>query len=164
MEKGTRGRKRPQRAGRNVSVLMAMLLLILITGTIGAFLFCRSHQSWAQSRPTEAKKSENAAKIGFDRLNGAGRRQDGSYVIEIKEIKSDGQMSAGYFNPRPINVSRAEALQEGQDVKVFLELQDVNYPGSTYHLTYNPQSDQLKGTYFQAALKQMFEVVFDRLK
>ena len=72
-------------------------------------------------------------------------------------------MSAGYFNPRPINVSRAEALQEGQDVKVFLELQDVNYPGSIYHLTYDPKSDQLKGTYFQAALKQMFEVVFDRL-
>ena len=143
---------------------MAMLLLILITGTIGAFLSCRSNQSWAQSRPPEAKKSEKAAKTGFDRLKGAWRRQDGGYVIEIKEIKSDGQMSAGYFNPRPINVSRAEALQEGQDVKVFLELQDVNYPGSTYHLTYDPKSDQLKGTYFQAALKQMFEVVFDRLK
>ena len=73
-------------------------------------------------------------------------------------------MDAGYFNPRPINVSRAEASQEGTTTKVFIELRDTNYPGSTYTLTYDPQSDQLKGVYFQAALQQSFDVVFVRLK
>jgi len=33
---------------------------------------------------------------------------------------------------------------------VFIELRDVNYPGSTYSLTYEPASDQLKGIYYQA--------------
>ena len=48
-------------------------------------------------------------------------------------------------------------------VKVFIELRDANYPGSTYNLTYDPQSDQLQGIYYQAALQQQFEVVFLRM-
>ena len=40
----------------------------------------------------------------------------------------------------------------------------MNYPGSTYTLTYDPASDQLKGVYYQAALQQRFEVVFVRMK
>jgi hypothetical protein len=40
----------------------------------------------------------------------------------------------------------------------------VNYPGSTYTLEHNPQSDQLFGQYFQAAMQQTFEVVFARVK
>ena len=75
-----------------------------------------------------------------------------------------GKMDAGYFNPRPINVSRAEASQEGTMIKVFIELRDANYPGSTYTLTYDPVRDELKGVYFQAALQQSFDVVFVRLK
>ncbi|OGR31583.1 MAG: hypothetical protein A2139_13870 [Desulfobacca sp. RBG_16_60_12] len=73
-------------------------------------------------------------------------------------------MVTAYFNPRPINVSRAEAAQEGTTTKVFIELRDTNYPGSTYTLAYDPQSDQLKGVYFQAALQQSFDVVFVRMK
>jgi len=73
-------------------------------------------------------------------------------------------MVARYFNPRPINVSRAEASQEGTTIKVFIELRDMNYPGSTYSLTYDPVSDQLAGVYFQAALQQSFDVVFIRMK
>ena len=46
-------------------------------------------------------------------------------------------MAAAYFNPRPINVSQAEAALDGTTVKVFIELRDVNYPGATYHLTYD---------------------------
>ena len=44
----------------------------------------------------------------------------------------------------------------------FIELQDVGYPGSTYNLMYRPQQDILAGFYFQAAVKQTFEVVFSR--
>lgn len=47
------------------------------------------------------------------------------------EIEAQGKMAAAYFNPRPINVSRAEAAQEGTTTKVFIELRDINYPGAT---------------------------------
>jgi len=71
-------------------------------------------------------------------------------------------MDAAYFNPRPINVSRAEASRDGAGIKVFIELRDVNYPGSTYTLTYDPATDQLSGNYFQAVRRENFDVVFVR--
>ena len=73
-------------------------------------------------------------------------------------------MDVAYFNPRPIKVSQAEASQEGTTMKVFLELRDVHYPGSTYTLRYDGASDQLKGVYYQAALQQRFDVAFVRMK
>ena len=39
--------------------------------------------------------------------------------------------AAAYFNPRPINLSRAEAALEGTTIKVCIELRDTNYPGAT---------------------------------
>jgi hypothetical protein len=49
-------------------------------------------------------------------------------------------------------------------VKVFIELRDLNYPGSTYTLTYDPASDQLKGVDYQAVEKHRFPVAFVRMK
>jgi hypothetical protein len=91
-------------------------------------------------------------------------RPDGGYVLEIKTVATDGKIEAGYFNPGVIHVSKAFALQEGTTTKVFVELQDVNYPGCTYSLTYDPKTDQLYGQYFQAALQQTFDITFGRLK
>jgi len=73
-------------------------------------------------------------------------------------------MDAGYFNPRPIHVAKAEASREGSVEKVFIELRDVNYPGSTYTLDYDPTDDQLKGVYYQAVEKQRFPVLFVRMQ
>ena len=73
-------------------------------------------------------------------------------------------MEAAYFNPRPIHVARAEASREDSATKVFVELRDVNYPGSTYTLAYEPTSDQLRGIYFHAGSQHNFEVYFERLK
>jgi hypothetical protein len=98
----------------------------------------------------------------FLKLRGRWLRPDGGYVLEISNVMTDGELEAGYFNPRPINVSTARATREGDQTKVFIELRDVNYPGSTYTLTYVPQNDQLSGIYYQALLKQSFEVVFIR--
>ena len=98
------------------------------------------------------------------KLNGHWRRPDGGYVIEIRNVESSGKMDASYFNPRPIHVAKAEAVQTGGTARVFIELRDVNYPGSTYTLTYDPLNDDLKGIYFQAALQQTFDVGFVRLK
>jgi len=38
----------------------------------------------------------------------------------------------------------------------------VNYPGSTYRLTYDPGRDVLAGLYFQAIEQQTFDVEFVR--
>ena len=116
--------------------------------------------------PLQAQLEEAVSKDwpGFQVLKGRWQRPDGGYVIEIKNIDRVGKMEAAYFNPRPIHVAKANAARDGNTTKVFIELRDVNYPGSTYNLTYDPKNDQLKGVYFQAALKQTFDVVFDRLK
>jgi hypothetical protein len=161
------GKSQAQAAKRRMYTHMITLLLTLAVITAAAFFLLHGKQTGAQSPAPQTTKESVAApeaKGGFDRLKGRWRRPDGGYVIDINEIDGGGKMVAGYFNPRPINVSRAEASQEGTTSKVFIELRDKNYPGSTYTLTYDPQSDQLKGVYFQAALQQSFDVVFVRMK
>jgi hypothetical protein len=73
-------------------------------------------------------------------------------------------MDAAYYNPRPINVSKAQATQEAATLKVFIELRDTGYPGSTYTLIYDPKNDRLGGVYYQAAMGQRFDVIFVRSK
>jgi hypothetical protein len=105
-----------------------------------------------------------APEVDFGKLKGKWVRTDseGNYVLEIATVAESKQLDASYHNPRPIHVSKAEASQVGQAVKVFVELRDVKYPGCTYDLTYDPPSDSLQGIYFQAALQQQFDVVFVR--
>jgi hypothetical protein len=100
----------------------------------------------------------------FEKIIGPWQRPDGGYIVEIKSIAEDGTMNAAYFNPKSIHVGKAEASRHGDATKVFIELRDVNYPGSTYTLTYEPASDQLKGLYYQAVEKQRFEVAFARVQ
>ncbi len=101
---------------------------------------------------------------GPDRLIGRWARPDGGYILEIKEIGNDGTLRATYFNPRPINVSRAEAHQKHGTITLLVELRDVNYPGSTYHLHYDPEADRLLGTYFQAVAQTTYAIEFIRVK
>ena len=115
----------------------------------------------------QAKKdaaTETKDKTGFDVLKGRWLRPDGGYIIQIRNIDPSGKMEAGYFNPRPINVSRAEATRDAGKMKVFIELRDTGYPGSTYTLTHDPKEDVLRGVYYQAAMKQSFDVYFTRMK
>jgi hypothetical protein len=100
----------------------------------------------------------------FVTLPGKWLRPDGGYILDIRSIAPDGNMDAGYFNPNPIHVAKAVASREGAKLKVFIELRDVNYPGSTYTLSHDAASDQLKGIYFQAVQQQNFEVIFTRVK
>jgi len=111
-----------------------------------------------------ANPVEAASSAQFQKLIGRWQRPDGGYVLEIKSIADNGAMDAGYFNPKSIRVAKAEVTREGDATKVFIELRDVNYPGSTYTLTYDPASDQLKGVYYQAVEKQRFPVAFVRVK
>ena len=102
------------------------------------------------------------AKDEYSTLTGRWLRPDGGYILEVKSVDSTGLMAAGYFNPRSINVAKAQASVENTALKVFVELRDVNYPGSTYNLVYNPSADRLIGTYYQAVEKRTFEVFFVR--
>lgn len=95
-------------------------------------------------------------------LLGEWRRPDGGYVLAVTSVAEDGTASAGYFNPQPINVGRAEARIEEGALGLFVEMRDRNYPGSTYTLTYDPLADQLVGVYFQAVQRASYDVVFVR--
>ncbi len=156
-----------QAARRRVYVHMSVLVLVFAAIAAGVFFLLNGKRTGAQSTaPPKIKESVAApeAKAGIDRLKGRWLRPDGGYVIEIRDIDASGKMAAAYFNPRPINVSKAEAALDGKTLKVFIELRDVNYPGATYRLTYDPESDQLQGIYHQPALQQSFQVFFVRMK
>ena len=104
------------------------------------------------------------AQTDFQRLEGRWVRPDGGYVLELRNVKKDGSLTAAYYNPRPIRVFRAEAGRKNGTITLFVELRDVNYPGSTYTLQYDPATDRLKGKYFQAVEKQTFDIEFVRAK
>jgi hypothetical protein len=94
-------------------------------------------------------------------LQGRWVRTDAHYAIELHHA-SDGSLQAAYFNPKPINVGKTETAEQDGMVHVLIELQDVNYPGSTYVLSYDRSQDTLKGIYFLPASKQSYAVGFVR--
>ena len=98
----------------------------------------------------------------FTMLVGEWVRPDGGYIIRVRDIKPDGSVDAGYFNPNVINVAEANVSELKGLVKLFIKLDDAGYPGSTYTLYYYAEKDALAGFYYQAAIKQTFEVVFLR--
>jgi hypothetical protein len=127
-----------------VASLFIMCTLIPVTGFVSA----------------EAAPSPNPA--DYQSLTGQWIRPDGGYVLDLSDIKKDGSLKAAYFNPRPINVSRAELRRTKGKMSIFVELRDFNYPGSRYNLQYDPVSDRLTGTYFQAVEKLTYDVEFER--
>jgi hypothetical protein len=141
---------------RRPLIIMTMLALAI------AFALQTTSDCAAQSKKETATETKD--KVGFDVLKGRWLRPDGGYIIQVRSIDDSGKMDAGYFNPRPINVSKAHATRESGKMKVFIELRDAGYPGSTYALTYDPKEDVLRGVYFQAAVKQNFDVYFTRMK
>lgn len=114
----------------------------------------------AQQAPAAAAK----ASPSLDTLVGRWVRSEGGYVVEIRSVAPDGKLQASYFNPRSIHVARADASRKGSTLEVFIELRDVNYPGSTYTLTYDAKGDRLVGRYFQAVARETFDVFFVRMK
>ena len=111
----------------------------------------------------DATPSRNEAGPDPTRLVGRWLRPDGGYVLDLSDPGSDGQLKAAYFNPRPIHVSHAAwKLRKGHLI-AYVELRAPNYPGSTYTLIYDPVRDRLVGIYFQAAIRQKFEVEFERI-
>ena len=146
-------------------VLLAVALLV----TLGLWWWkFKSAEIPPEAKALTPAKEANSAGVGdktvFRKLQGQWRRPDGGYILSINNIADSGVMEAAYFNPNPIHVAKAEASQNDPVTRVFIELRDVNYPGSTYTLRYEPSTDQLKGIYYQAVERQNFEVVFERIQ
>lgn len=116
--------------------------------------------STAPPQPTAAAAGQPAPMD--QRLKGRWLRTEGGYVIEIRSVEPSGHVDAAYFNPRPIHVAKAEATHDGEALRLFIELRDVNYPGSQYSLRYDAGRDVLEGTYFQAIQRETFAVSFVR--
>jgi hypothetical protein len=135
------------RQGMRALGLVGVLVILGITGQVA-----NAGQPAAQS----------AEQPDPQRLVGRWVRPDGGYVLDVREVRADGSLKAAYFNPRPINVAKAEWRQKDGMLTLFVELRDVNYPGSTYTLQYDPAADRLKGTYFQAVEKQTYKIEFAR--
>jgi len=128
------------------------------------FMFlCFSVALYAPTMPA-ADNPQSAGKIDEQRLIGRWIRPDGGYILELKEIGKDGGLKAAYFNPQPIKVFKSEWNRKKGIINVFVELRDVNYPGSKYSLQYDPKTDRLKGTYFQAVYGETYDVEFVRVK
>ena len=117
---------------------------------------------WSASAESGKDGRPKPAQTDYGRIEGKWLRPDGGYVLELSDAKSEGKLKAAYFNPRPINVGKAEWRSMDDRIQVFVELQDVNYPGSTYTLIYDPKHDRLNGYYYQAVVKGTFDVVFVR--
>ena len=98
----------------------------------------------------------------FNDLVGRWLRPDGGYVLVINKADDQGNLDAGYFNPNNINISKAQASIEEKQIKIYVEMQDIGYPGSNYTLTYDKDNDQLVGVYYHAVLKQNFNIYFVR--
>ena len=117
---------------------------------------------WVASAERGKDSKPIPAQTDYGRLEGKWLRSDGGYVLELRDVNSEGTLKAAYFNPQPINVGNAEWRSMDDHIKVLVKLQDVNYPGSTYMLVYDPGNDRLLGYYYQAVTKETFEVVFVR--
>ncbi len=85
------------------------------------FVFCALLPSavWAQGPATRQEKGDSAtvekAKPDFGTLKGRWVRTDGGYILSVKDVDPDGKMDAAYYNPRPVNISKAQATREGDE-------------------------------------------------
>jgi hypothetical protein len=138
-EKHARARKR--------RLIKVFVVLGIVIAAAGAW--------WSLSR---------GANIDVERIAGRWIRPDGGYIIEIKDVAENGAAEAAYYNPRTIHIAKAQASREGSAIKLYVELRDVNYPGSYYTLTYDAQTDRLNGSYYQAVDKETYKIFFERMK
>jgi hypothetical protein len=148
------GLSRGKRQAFSIGFFVATFSIGAMFSPMGQVVFAESGNPQKQTQ----------VQTDLQRLEGRWVRPDGGYILELREIKKDGSLMAAYFNPRPIKVFSAKWSRKKGKINLFVELRDVNYPGSKYNLQYEPGFDRLKGTYFQAVEKQTFNIEFVRAK
>jgi len=140
-------------------------LVVILAAVIGVIFWIKRDESQL-SKSTSTPPSQAQTKTDQNQLVGRWVRTDseGNYIIEIKNVIADGKLDASYFNPNPIKVGRAEWQQKNGSLMIVVELQDVNYPGSTYTLNFNPSVNRMTGNYYQAVEGANFNVEFVRAR
>ena len=137
-----------------------MKILRSVITTCAVVLFVWLFYGTALAVQEQKNKGFSAAK----QLEGRWVREDGGYMLVLQDIRPDGSLKAFYFNPRQINVHEANWKFEDERLILYVELRDVNYPGSNYTLMYRAATDVLWGSYYQAVQKQTMDVFFVRGK
>jgi len=136
---------------------------LLVTAAVVAALGGVAPVVHAQAAtPARGSAAAAGASNVFDILQGRWVRPDGGYTVAIRGVAADGQLDAMYFNPTGLPFAKAQAALDGKIIRVSLELRAGGYNGSTYELTYDPASDQLKGSYYQTVAQQRYEIFFVR--
>ena len=133
--------------------ISAAAVIILVVVLI--ILFTNNSEDVLQSNKKTADKNL---------LVGDWIRTDASYLLKIINVNADGTLEAQYFNPKPINIGKANWEESHGNLEITVVLRDVNYPGSKYTLSYLPDRDILAGDYFQAVQGLNFYVEFSRSK
>ena len=136
--------------GKSIVQEIGRLMLVVCLLVVMSFM---ASPAWAQP----------SGQISPDMMAIQGRwvRTDAPYMIELSHA-GDGSLQAAYYNPRPIHVATTETAEQDGLLQVMIELWDVNYPGSTYLLTYDRARDFLGGYYVLPESQQTFEVFFVR--
>ena len=129
---------------KNKKVMLVIYFLIILIPAIW-FLFLNKNSDFDKAS---------------EKLTGKWLRADGPYTVEITSVKKEGVLEIAYFNPKPIPDGQGSWRISDDELKVFIILNDVNYQGSTYELTYNERSENLVGIFYQAKVKQTFDVYF----
>jgi hypothetical protein len=139
---------------------------VTVVAVAGFFVWQNKVKSEDVNSSTAPSPTPAVAAAEKDHLVGRWVRTDsnGGYTLDIRSASADGKLEAKYFNPNPINVGRAEWQQKESGIIVVVELRDVNYPGSTYTLSFSQTNDQLLGTYFQAVEGVNYDVAFARIR
>jgi hypothetical protein len=140
-----------------------ILVVVIISATIGVIYWKINHTTnkSTSTPPTQVQQPL----VDQNQLVGRWVRTDsgGNYIIEIKSVAADGKLDAGYFNPNPIKVGRTEWQKKNGSLMIVVELQDINYPGSTYTLNLLSGGNRLAGIYYQAVEGANFDVEFVRM-
>jgi len=157
------GASKRQAGARTLITAIAVVALAIVIAA-GARLATSRPQNVSDSPNAVESTAERKAAPDFDfqKLKGRWIRPDGGYIIEIRDVDESGNVHAAYYNPRSINVARAQASREGDAITFYLELRDINYPGSYYALTYDPRTDRLSGSYYQAVVGETYAIFFER--
>jgi len=135
---------------------LKLLVAALTVMVVGCFFNCVKSAGAEEISPTQ--------RLNFELLTGEWQRADGGYSIRVSDIKTNGQVKAEYFNPKPIHVAESTVSIQKDLMKLFIKLQDKGYPGSTYTLYYYAEKDALAGFYYQATMDRTFKVIFFRKK
>ncbi|MGQ9650093.1 MAG: hypothetical protein ACUVXJ_08280 [Phycisphaerae bacterium] len=158
-----------RRGGMPLWLPLAGGLVALGTVIAMAVYVLRNHDTASETTTPVAMNAKTSAKpapakaVRTGILIGRWLRTDGNYMLDIKSVGSDGKVEAAYFNPSPVNVSKAEVSSAKGEVQLVIELKDRGYDGNYYTLAYDSDTDCLSGVYHQLTMGQDFDVEFVRM-